>query len=96
MPDEVANVTCATELRTTQDCLSRALQRRTPNLKQVVVPCLSVREFQRPALDCRNVRDTQRRRDGERVARAGQQSPLTLKLSLIWEHELQILDLAFS
>jgi hypothetical protein len=98
MPDEVANVTwrdgATNEIKS---AFARALQRRIRNPKQVEVRAYLSENFRGPlliaeiALDNGNLIEmvsASRDRPGS--------SALPLKLSLIWEQEAQLLDVAFS
>ena len=79
-----------------RSAFARALQRRIRNPKQVEVHAYLSENFKGPLLIAEIVRDNGNvvemvSASRERVGSA----PLTLKLSLIWEQEPQILDVAF-
>ncbi len=97
MPDEVASVTWRDgATNEVKSAFARALQRRVRNARPVEVHAYVSKNFQGPLLIAEIVRE-----DGNVVEMVGapperdSKSLFTVKLSLIWEQEPQILDVAF-
>ena len=97
MPDEVANVTwrdgATNEVKSS---FARALQRRLRNPKQVEVRAYLSENVRGPLLIAEIVRENGNIVEIMGASRDGDsKSQFTLKLSLIWDQESQILDVAF-